>query len=227
MGVDSDKTCFLSGVGGVLKSEDGVIGNPNDPYSSAYAEVYRGGGHWWLLTGGYVSQIKVKATAICLPTVANRTVIQAWSGGQPAVDLGSASTYRICGLTGVVNTALGYYDNNWQASTDSVQVWQSGDRWYLGGTGHAQGSAVCVDTTYSGYWYWEWVAGSGTGTWNLLQQIDHGTSPLGTQCFLTGVTGAFQTNAWSNGVFINYDPGSTWWSFTASPQKGGWMMCVN
>jgi hypothetical protein len=228
LGPDGDRTCFLSGVGGVLKSEYGSFGPPGNIPTTAAARTYRSAGRWWLSTHGNRNGIRVKATAICLPTVANRTAQRSWAGwfGQQAVDLGPATTYRKCGLTDVSNTQVYYADNVWQASTDSVQVWQAGGRWYLGGTGNAQGAAVCVDTTHSGYWSWQLGSGTSTATWNLLQHVDHGTSPLGAQCFLMGVGGAFQENDWGSGVFVNYDQGSTWWSLAASPQKTGWVMCV-
>jgi hypothetical protein len=42
---------------------------------------------------------------------------------------------------------------------------------------------------------------------------------------LQGVQGAFSSNNDTNGVFINYNSGTTW-NITASSGKKGWVNCV-
>jgi hypothetical protein len=217
------QTCFLSGVAGNLRSYYGAPGG----YTAAYAEVYRSGSNWYINTYGPDTNSKVGATAICLPTSTNRTATVGWSTGYPAQVLAPVTANRRCGLMGVGNTEVYYNDNQWQSATDSVYIWNDGTNWYIGGTGHAQGYGGCVDvSSTSGTWNWTWAPTGGTSTLNLLQKVDGGTNPLGTQCFLTGVGGAFQSDDWNNGVFINYDAGSQWWSMTVSNNKTGKVTCV-
>ncbi|WP_438042632.1 hypothetical protein [Sorangium sp. So ce128] len=118
--------------------------------------------------------------------------------------------------------------DKWQAASDSVQVWNDGTNWYIGGTGNAIGDGSCVDVSPgTGIGLWTYIApSSGTATHNLVQAIDHGTSPLGTQCFLTGVAGRFRTSSWDDGVFVTYDPGTHWWKVTVSNGKTAHVMCI-
>ncbi|WP_437873329.1 hypothetical protein [Sorangium sp. So ce363] len=223
---DFDRTCFLSGVAGDLKSNSGSPANP--PLSSAFAGVYDSGGRWYFYTQGNHVTTKVKATTLCVPSVANRTTPVEWKGGEAAKVLAPVTANRRCGLDIVKNSETHYNDNNWQAAGDSVMVWNDGTNWYIGGTGNAHGRGRCVDATSgSGTWGWTYIApSSGTATHNLIQAIHDGTSPLGTQCFLTGVGGRFQTSSWTDGVFVTYDPGSTWWRVTVSNGKTAHIMCI-
>ncbi|WP_438036928.1 hypothetical protein [Sorangium sp. So ce204] len=216
---NADMTCFLSGVAGNLKSD-----GPGFFTAQAGVLNHDHNGRWLLSTRGEDDDTKVKATTLCVPSIANRTTEVDWSSGEAAKVLAPVTANRRCGLTQVMNYGI----DEWQASGDSVQVWNDGTNWYLGGTGNAIGWANCVDVSPgTGIGGWTLIApSSGTATHNLVQAIDHGTSPLGTQCFLTGVGGRFRTNSWDDGVFVTYDPGTHWWKVTVSNGKTAHVMCI-
>ncbi|WP_437989684.1 hypothetical protein [Sorangium sp. So ce145] len=221
IGTDTDRTCFLSGVGGTLASRAGTW-----PDGDARVSVFRSGGGWYLDTHAGTGYNEIKGTAICVPSVANRTTPVRWSEGQPAQILAPVTTLRRCGLMSVLNEDAYGNDDNWKAAGDGVMIWNDGTNWYIGGTGHADGIGGCVDVTYNFIWNATWAPTTGTSTLNVLQQIDGGTNPLGTQCFLTGLGGRFWWSDWSDGVFINYDPGSHWWSVTVTDDKTAHVACV-
>jgi hypothetical protein len=217
LGSTDDMTCFLSGVGGNLNATDTSI--------SAWAGVWSNDDRWLLETIGYDEGAKVKATTLCVPSIKNRTTFARWSSGDGPTKLAPSTVSRRCGLRMV--GSFGFHDE-WEAASDSVRVWDSGLDWFIDGTGNANGMAICVDVSPgSGTWRWTYIApSSGTATHNLIQAIDHGTSPLGTQCFLTGVAGRFRTNSWDDGVFVAYDPGTNWWKVTVSNGRTAHVMCI-
>ncbi|WP_437767291.1 hypothetical protein WMF27_19975 [Sorangium sp. So ce281] len=221
VGSKAEMTCFLSGVAGDLSANGPSI------YASQ-AGVWHGYGDGWILdTSGDDMDVKVKTTILCVPSIANRTTAVKWSSGQAAKVLAPVTANRRCGLMRVTNDPESG-DNEWQAAGDSVLVWNDGTNWYIGGTGNAEGWGMCVDASSgTGIGVWTYIApSSGSATHNLVQAIDNGTTPLGTQCFLTGVGGRFQANSWTDGVFVTYDPGSTWWKVTVSNGKTADIMCI-
>ncbi|XXX82381.1 hypothetical protein WMF30_26860 [Sorangium sp. So ce134] len=220
----ADMTCFLSGVAGNLESQ---IGSPSGT-RTAWAGVYIYDGRWHLTTVGNEVDAKVKATTLCVPSIANRTASVSWKSGEAAKVLAPVTANRRCGLETVLNSSNSHFDTRWHAAGDSVSVWNDGTNWYIGGTGNAEGKGRCVDASPgTGTGVWTYIApSSGTATHNLVQAIDNGTNPLGTQCFLTGVGGSFLTDSWTDGVFVTYDPGSTWWKVTVSNGKTAHVMCI-
>lgn len=228
LGSDKQMTCFLSGVGGVLRTEQGAMEPPGSVYSGSYAGVEDQSGQWYLDTVDATGGEAVEASTVCIPSVANQ-VTGYWTTGMAAqVVIGDYKNHpnRQCGLTAVANSDPYYSDSKWKSSGDSVFVTHDNTNWYINGTGNAEGWAVCVDV--GGAWNpWTWEPWPGdANTINLLHHIDHGSAPLGAQCFLTGIGGSFRDNSWSDGVFVTYDSGSLDWNLSVSNYKLGEAVCV-
>lgn len=231
LGLVEDKTCFLTGVDGNFESQYSV-GSPG-PWPAPidvppHVEVYKSGGHWKLNAVATNSTHAVKVTAMCVPWIGGTGLpAKSWSTGLPPQVLGAAVPGRRCFLQGISN----FHDDwdhstipstraTWSSSSDSVQVWNDGTNWVIGGTGQAEGSAACIDVT-AGFGSWTWIAGTGTSTQNLVQHSDSTV-----QCFLTGVGGRFRTTSYSDGVNIGYVIGTTQWTSTQNDGKTAWSSCV-
>ncbi|APR79034.1 Hypothetical protein A7982_04381 [Minicystis rosea] len=167
------------------------------------------------------------AGVVCLPTATNQVLPSAattWSKGQPAKIIASAAQFpnRVCGLSSVSNSMYSS-QNGWESSGDSVQVWSDGTNWWIGGQGSAQGTATCVDKT-SGGGLLGLVSNASTP---IVNSIDHGTRPLGTQCFLSRVGGAFTHGGSTNdGLYVTFDAGSNWWNLEADNGKTAGVTCL-
>jgi hypothetical protein len=142
------------------------------------------------------------------------------------VNLAPVSANRQCFLTRVWNIDTPGTPR-FNADDDAIQIWNDGYYWWLGGSGNAGGQARCVDVNSAGA-PGALFAGGSTATWNMTQGS-------GTQCLLQGLGGDFlavlQSDGsyaadWNNGVFINYDPSTQWWSLKVSPHKKAWVNCV-
>jgi hypothetical protein len=161
----------------------------------------------------------VKGAVVCVPYTTNRTAPVYWKTGMPAQKLGDIANYpnRQCGLINIGYTT--YTDATLFAeSTDSVQVFQGPDGWYLGGTGNAAGGARCVDIpgTVTDWWY---EAGTGVGTYRMDDAYYYDT------CFLTGVQGNFRNPSWNDEVWVSQD-GMAHWQMSLDNGKIGMATCI-
>ena len=216
IGPDTDRTCFLAGVAGNLRSSYGAPQPSGTLYTGATSRVYRSGGRWYINATTGSGFEKIKTTAMCVNLVAGRIDPVSWSGGA-AKKIAAVAPGRRCFLTEVTNTDMYYDDVNYTDADDLLRVWSDGLNWYIGGSGHAQGAAACVNVA-SDLGEWNWA----NGTTNIAYNDQN----PGTQCFLTGVRGRFRTNDWSNGVRVGYDSGLNQYTLTASTGKRGWARCI-
>lgn len=219
-------TCFLRSVGGNLTSG---VGDGNGPGRDAFAGARIYNGHWHLITKNYFNTagMAVDTGLVCLPTATNQVLpsdATRWSKGESAKIIAPAAGFpnRICALSSVQNSMY-WNQHGWTSNSDYVQVWSDGTNWWIGGQGSAQGTATCVDRTPGGGLL-GLISSSST---NIVQSIDSGTRPLGTQCFLSGVGGMFQDGgAANNGLYVTYSPASHWWSLEADNGKTAWVNCI-
>jgi len=216
IGPDTGMSCFLAGIAGNISSSYGAPEPPGSLYTVAKTGVIRSGGRWYIeaQTGSGIEQLA--SEAMCLNVIAGRTGVYGWSGGNATL-IGPVTAHRQCFLTEVRNFDMYYTDAELAAAGDSLRVWNDGFNWYIGGSGHAQGSASCIDVTAVVGTY---TVGSGSGP------LAYNDLMPGTQCFLTGIQGSFRNNSYSDGIYINYDPGLHQWSMSSSAGKRGWATCV-
>jgi hypothetical protein len=228
IGSDANKMCFLSGVGGDLESVYEAPEPPDTLYTTASANVSHGGGKYYLDVNPGRSPNKVKMASICLPisSPSQRGATVGWYAGQPAHVMAPVAAGRACFLTGIANIEPYYTSGEFSSSGDNVHIWHDAYNWYIGGSGAALGWGACIDGITSIGNPGQLTAGGSATTWNMTQQIDHGTTPLGLQCLLQGVGGVFRTSDYNNGVFVNYAAGTQEWSMTVSAGKTGWVNCV-
>jgi hypothetical protein len=216
IGSDANMTCFLSGVAGNLSSTYGAQTPQGSLYTTASSRVYRAGGRWYIEAQTGSGTEKIKTGAMCVNIVAGRTASFGWAGGA-AHKMLPATPNRRCFLTEVANSEMYYNDYDFTALTDEVRVWSDGLNWYIGGNGNAQGAASCIDVS-SDLGEWNWANGTTNIAYNDMNP--------GTQCFLTGVRGAFRSNDWGNGVNINYNAGLNQYTLSASSGKRAWARCI-
>lgn len=207
-------TCFLSGTFGQFPEDDRFTGGARSGVQFSPTE-------WRLFSEDVTGLERIGTHVVCLPTTANRITPHFWHTGLNAVQLGPVQGNRVCGLTSV-STING---SDFTSSSDEVKVFTSGGFWWLGGSGNAAGSAGCVDMTNNFTQVGVWRAGTVTKL-NLTQAPDSGGNPLGVQCFLQGVQGAFTTNSYSNGIGVSFDPGLLQWSLNVSTGKTGTAVCI-
>jgi hypothetical protein len=123
LGVDSNRTCFLTRVTGQFQG------------AGERVEVYRSGGGWWL--GGTSQQAGVAASARCL-TGSSPVGPYHWSQGQAARIMSSTSSYA-CGLTRMTG--------QFEGGGEYLRVYAVAGSWYLGGASQqagVAGSAYCA-----------------------------------------------------------------------------------
>jgi hypothetical protein len=220
LGLDTQKTCMLTGIHGSLKAYPGANGTP---YTTARAGVYRSGGHWWVQTRAGNGP-GVSAQGICIPYTGNRVELTVYeanqsSGFNPSVP---ATPGRQCFLTSVSATGWGWaaYLSDWPFGPPGVSIAQEGSNWvfrsWLNGnsTGQNAGSAnaVCVDVTPNWGLGYDSEAGTATLTSKLF---DNGA---GVACALTGLFGVF-TNDWNHpGAEVFPDSQAAWW-VTLAPRN--------
>ncbi|OJY27659.1 MAG: hypothetical protein BGO98_41075 [Myxococcales bacterium 68-20] len=215
LGPDTGVTCFLAGVGGNLSSRYGAQQGSGQLLTTSNVDVYRASGHWWLrvvpgMSGGYQ---KLHGRAMCVNSVAGRLAEVGWGGGDRK-PIAPVTDKRRCFLTGVGNSDWHYDNNDFDSSDDQVSVYPQGGTWWIGGSGNAQGTAVCIDVNGS---YNE-------GTINGSQMLI-GYNPNGVQCALTGVRGRFRTNDYGSGAFIRYEAGLGEWWMNSTSGKGASGQC--
>jgi hypothetical protein len=220
MGADANKSCFLAGVTGNLVSELGF----ETVTQGSYVQINRRNGHYYLDIDPSVGGEPEGGTVFCVPTVANRTTPVThfnWNSQTAPTFLGAATPGRQCFLTGVENISeQSEAHQDFSEAGDSLQVFKSGNSWYLGGTGVAAGQAACVDVSgVAGGW--EWIAPTyGTATHDLAG------AGGGVTCMLTGIGGSFKANSWSDGVVISEEQSLLKFQMTVSNGKTGWTTCV-
>jgi hypothetical protein len=210
MGTSSDRTCFLTGVVGSLKSLS--------PNFLEFVGATNGGTSWNLSVhpdgndlGGY---------AACANSTSGRTQAVSWQTGQPAAVLGAITQHRSCFLNSVSTIRTGANDNGFHDPTDNVMVTYDGTNWLLSGsqTGTTIAQASCFDVT-QGLGSWSYGGGSDPGKVALASNKNGDVS-----CYLTGIAGDFDTGDWSDGVYITLEQGQFY--MNTSPGKSGSATCV-
>jgi hypothetical protein len=162
---------------------------------------------------------------MCVPTT-HRTATVYWSTGmakQKLAAYGDSNNWA-CFLQGVQGSLVGSF----ASQSDTVQVYHDTQNWYIGGTGNAEGWGACVSATSFGNIGTIINNGSSTYTWNMTQAPDTGTNPLGMQCMLTGLGGAFTNDdtSQSSGIKTQYTPATETWSLIVGPGLTGYVNCV-
>jgi hypothetical protein len=211
----SPRVCFLSRIAGTAGG--GTMG------SEAYMTEENG---MWYVTmrpkGG-----SIEVNVICLPTSPTMTDLwmvgsSHWFPGQPPKLLPAVNgPNTVCGLTGVAG------GTGFKSTNDSVKVYQSNGSWYISGTGNAYGTAICASvTSQDGNWWWV-NPPAGSNQILLTNAPNTGTNPLGTQCFLTGVSGNFtaKLGAANDRVSVDYSA-QDGWRLNVGTGKGGWVTCI-
>jgi hypothetical protein len=205
LGTLTDRTCFLGGLSGDLRG--------------GYALVTRLNGRFRLELRGGTGKT-VGATAICISGNTN-LVTASWSAGLAAKEIkGVVTSQRRCFLSGVFN---GYSTHGFDNTGDYAYVWKdSVGKWWLGGNiaGNPDTSAyaTCVDIP-SGQGVWGIVAPTvGTASFNMAYNSGN------IACGITKIGGPL-TGAGAEGVTVNYNAGTRYWTFTASNSKMGEAIC--
>jgi hypothetical protein len=231
LGPDTDRTCFLSGVAGILQI-DYHCSIP-DCNNGSMAGVYRSNGHWYLRAHN-PTPWPVNARAICIGTVANRTDPVTWSSGAAAVPVAPVTANRQCFLTKVTGGS-----ENWVYEGEGVGLVRKNNPlalnatwWYLTGTvsadlftgDKATASAACVDmpagTTVTSFDP-PAVPDPGSHTTNLVYDS------AGALCGLRGVSGPFVGDSWTDGALISWPasfPGT--WTLSLTNGKGAHVTCM-
>nr|WP_255666054.1 hypothetical protein [Myxococcus sp. AS-1-15] len=208
IGTSTNRTCFLTGLGGSLQPAF-----PDDiSWASAGTHIY--GGEWILSINQYVSTA-LSTTVQCVNTAANRTPEVLWSKGEAAKLLGAVTPNRRCFLTRI--EASGAFDS----TADYVRVWNDNINWYLGGDLADDGGAraLCVDFP-EGHGNWLWVSGADPINRDLAYNSG------GVACFLSELGGRFNQDSYYDGVSVNYNAGTRTWEMDLSPVKRGRAGCV-
>ncbi|WP_241757868.1 hypothetical protein [Myxococcus landrumensis] len=207
LGASSNRTCFLTALGGNLQS------TPND-LGWGMAGVLLSGSEWRVFVNQTLNTA-LSTTVQCVNAVANRTSEVAWYTGEAAKLLGAVTADRRCFLTSIVGA--GGFDS----TAEYVRVWNDGLNWYLGGdlVGDGGAKALCVDIPED-HGAWQWSTGANTKTVNLAY------NPDGIGCFLHGLGGNFNQNSYSDGVSVDYNAGTRTWEMNLSAYKRGWASCV-
>jgi len=206
LGVITGRTCFLAGVWGNLQ-----------PSSGGYSQVQviQSGGHWGLQI--VPAGNPLGGTAVCIP---GTTVKQgSWFSGAAETNLGSGAQRR-CFLSGVINIDG---MTNW---TDYLRVRQVAGTWFLGGNIPAgkdtRAAAICVDVPTAGGDFGMVVS---DGFSNLHAAVQD-NNPWGWACGLKKLGGHFTTNAWNDGVWLEYNNGISMWELNGVNGKQATVSCV-
>jgi hypothetical protein len=199
-------TCFLEKVEGNLGGNlTGAALTPSATTSNTNGYTNYDGSPYttpaWSYDPGWVLDMsaQISVQVMCIRGTALWPSVTLWgASSHELADLTQDPNVR-CGLIGVG----GYYDN-FENSEDGVSVTIQNKKWVFNATGLGSGTALCVDTTpNTDLSEWTWRPGPSNPTSiTLLDAPASGSSPLGTQCFLTGVGGAF-TNE-SSTVSVDY-----------------------
>ncbi|WP_338864403.1 hypothetical protein [Myxococcus stipitatus] len=208
IGTSTDRTCFLTGLGGSLQPV-----TPDDiSWTFAGAHLY---GDQWIISINQYVDAALSTTVQCVNTAANRTPEVVWAKGEAAKLLGAVTPNRRCFLTRI--EASGAFDS----TADYVRVWNDNINWYLGGDLADDGGAraMCVDFPEV-HGNWLLISGADPINYNLAY------NPGGVACFLTELGGRFNQDSYYDGVSVNYNAGTRTWEMDLSPVKRGRAVCV-
>lgn len=237
----SNSTCVLTAVKGDL-NEGGywqVADSPSsvaidvDPWNGNYRLIAHGGS-WTNQNNQRVwANNPVAGGSVCFP--GDTSYSASWRSVQP--HHGMAGPKKIAGLAtnrrcflDAIHTGDRMFDNSRYARVRKYTTTDASHPttgWYIESnlqsstdTGaHALVGAVCVDfPSIAAEWGWGY---GGAGTWPM-------TSGNGVKmCGLTGISGAFKTESYSNGVGLNAPSTQTGnWSLTLSAGKGAEVLCI-
>jgi hypothetical protein len=190
LGPASGETCFLAGVWGNLQHAGA--------FSSV--EVIQSGGNWGLQV--VHNGQPLGGTAVCIP--GNPTAPPTlWFSGEGDVSIGTGGATERCFLTGVRN------NNGFTSNNDFVQVHKLRSGWALGGNMGSDKSveahAICVNVP-SATGDLGMVAVDGD---SLLNRPIVSNNPGGWACGLKKLGGHFVASDYNDGVWIDYNNGST------------------
>ncbi|WP_338872968.1 hypothetical protein [Myxococcus stipitatus] len=207
LGSSTNRTCFLSALGGNLQPAPGSL-----EWGMAGALMYAGE---WKVFVSQTFNTALSTTVQCVTTAANRTAEVVWYNGQAAKLLGAVTADRRCFLTRI--EGAGGFDS----TSDYVRVWNDGLNWYLGGDLADEGGAraMCVDIPED-HGSWGWSTGASDKTVSLAY------NPGGIACFLHSLGGNFNQNNYGDGVSVDYNAGTRTWEMNVSPYKRGGASCV-
>ena len=213
MGTTENRTCFLSGVAGDLRT-------PSNGQSGVSVDIINGKYNLSVSPG---AGGELRAFARCVNTAAGRTGEVTWSTIDKSSKLVAAfdpsHPLRRCFLTGItVSSAYEGTPEGFLSNTDYVQIWQDlvSKSWYIGSTsqsGTVYAKASCVDVNKD---VGSWLS---FGTQNL-------SNVYGATCFLTGIQGQFAYDDWDDGAFIDYNPGANQFFMNIKNGKHAWSTCV-
>jgi hypothetical protein len=218
LGVGAGWTCFLGGVGGAMGTGAVFVSPPG----SGQAD--------WIMSVEPPIGLAGTATAVCAPSTF-LTSDNIASEGPPAattVLLTSATVDQWCGLGAVwmgPDPASFVVTNNSNSANSAIVV--GGPTWTVeAGAGAGLAFGTCAQASLTDIWAYTIVApASGTASFDLLEN-DHKTPlPSGTVCFLTAVSGNFDHDSFTDGVFVSISAAGVW-SATATNGKTASIMCV-
>ena len=250
IGSASDRTCFLSGVAGNLNmgAEPGFGCGPKGEESLArVADKFPVTGHYWLVAHGSACENNqnqqvwdnnpVNAQATCFWTTAGATSGE-WKPGNnnlpvKIAGLGTGNiSARQCFLSGLWGVG-----GSWNSSSNFARVVKRTlpdlthptTGWYIEANlpspadgSHPRVEARCVD--FPG----NTIFSSGTVTASQVTKTSAITSGAGVKaCALTEITGAFNVNAWNDGVLMSFPAkidGN--WSLTVTSGKSAKFACA-
>jgi hypothetical protein len=228
LGVGNGWVCWLAGMRGTL----GTLGNVTVFQASAFGDPADNvGPHEWALVVEPDEGNAAEGTAVCAPAT-NRG--RFFGDTVPETLLTSATVDDWCGLSEINAFPNGPAHLPWSLASDfatvsnngsNPQVVVGGSTWTLSGSIPGTLQANCAHAGVSGIWFYHIIApSSGTASFNLLQNSGS-PLPAGTACFLTNLKGAFVSNSFTDGVFVNRTS-SGLWSLTATNGKSGWALCM-
>lgn len=227
IGTSTNRTCFLTGITGNIQpaSLSEGIGCST---ATAVRVLTDASGEYSLYIQPSGCGKPLQGFARCVNSATGRTSEVTWMTGQAAKLLGTVTARRRCFLTGVTtstifidNQGVSHSGSGFNTTSDSVQIWNDGTNWYLGGSqsGAVWANARCIDVNVdNGGWVWQ--AG------NPGSRKDPLTNAGGATCFLTGIGGGFFRNDWNDGVYISNDPGLNQFYMNTTNGKTGWARCV-
>ncbi len=195
LGSASNKTCFLSGVGGTLANGDPVFG-----VAGAYISI-DANNHYQLVVDAGQSANQAEAHATCLfiaPSSATPSPVT--TTGNTQVMVAQAVPGRQCFLTGIVSrwTALSSADAK-------IEVSIIGSNWVLVNSGlpvndnSVDSFAQCVDLPNTTAVFQE---NNWTGTFTVSAMQETSSAPVA--CGLRGFKGAFTGATGDDGVNLNW-----------------------
>jgi len=227
IGSSVGRTCFLTGMVGNFRSSSAG--------SNLGVEVALHPNNYTL--GVTTDGVSLGAYARCVGSAAGRTAEGFWQTGDSPRVLGPATGNRRCFLTGLFTFRDIPTQQGFRSDSDNVRVEVKNGNWQLTGTqsGLVIAHAGCMNVS-SDVGSWTWTAGHDAFAWVwdwpvkkrvFIDSARH--DPMaddrdGTNCFLTSISGDFQTNDWADGVFISQSGGK--FIMNTKNGKSGSATCV-